>query len=133
MRSAAEPGSPVEYHIKPSEDGRYIVIEVIGDFGRSDALRVSESAFALGAELGISLFLNDVTRARNTEPVMEDVRFARDDAPKLELRDPHARTAVLTDPADHSHDFFVAFAQSQGIDISIFWDRDQAIEYLLGE
>jgi hypothetical protein len=110
---------------------QYITVEVVGDFTREESLEITQAAFALGAKLGIRCYLTDVTRARNVEPVAQNVRFTMGDNPKLEFRDPDAVTALLVDPADHSHDFYVAFAQSQGIRITLFWDRDEAIQLLL--
>lgn len=120
----------MEYHLSPSDDGQYILIEVVGDFSRADAMEITQAAFALGAKLGIRCYLNDVTRARNTDPVVENVRFARVDRQTVESRDDGAYTAVLVDPTDHSHDFLVAAAQSQGIGLEMFWDRDKAIQRL---
>jgi hypothetical protein len=118
----------VEYKITPSEDALYIVITAIGDTTREVAAEGTRAAFEMGRELGISCFLIDVSASRNVEPVRENVQFTREDAPPI--MPPDFRYAVLVDPADHTHDFHVAFARSQGIDISLFWDRHEAIEYL---
>lgn len=115
--------------IAPSEDGKYIVITAIGDTTRATAAEGTRAAYELGRELGIRCFLIDVSKSRNVERVTENVRFTKEDAP--EMMPPDLRYALLVDPADHSHDFHLAFATSQGIDIRMFWDRDEAIAYLL--
>jgi hypothetical protein len=119
------------YTISPSDDGQYIVITVVGDLTRAIAEEVVGAGLVLGAKLGIRCYLNDFTRSRNVERVRENVRFTLEDATPTDALDPHACVSVLVDPADHSHDFYVAFAQSRGVDISLFWDRDSAVRHLL--
>jgi hypothetical protein len=120
----------VEYTITPSEDGDYIVITTVGDLTRESAAEISVAAFELGDRLGIRCYLNDVTRCRNVENVTENARFTLKDIPQFEPRDSDAVAAVLVDPADHTHDFYVALARSRGIDMTLFWDRDEAIRHL---
>jgi hypothetical protein len=121
----------VEYRIEPSDDGQYIVVTMVGDITRPDALEVTRSMFELGKQLGIGCYLLDASRARNMDSPTVNVRFARDDIP--EVWGPAFKTsciALLVDPADHSHDFYAAFAGSRGIETGLFWDRDEAIAHL---
>lgn len=120
----------MEYTITPSDDGDYIVISAVGDMTRESAAEISVAAFKLGEHLGIRCYLNDVTRCRNVESVTENTRFTLKDIPETEPRDPDAVAAVLVDPADRSHDFYVALAKIRGIDITLFRDRDKAIRHL---
>lgn len=121
---------PMEYSLTPSADGRYIIITVTGDFTRAEAAKITAEAFAMGDTLGIHCYLNDVTKARNIESTLENVHFAKEDRPGSPPY-PEACTALVLDPRDHSHDFYIAFAQTVGIDITPFWDRDEAIAHLL--
>lgn len=114
----------------PSEDGHFIEVVVVGEVTRTDALELTEAQFALGRDLGIQCFLVNATKSPNVSGVYDNVRFTLGDVPAVPPPDLRARTAVLIDPADHSHDFYVAFAQSQGLDIALFWDRENAIEWL---
>lgn len=116
------------FDIAPSEDGNYIVVTAIGDTTRAIAADGTRAAYELGRELGIRCVLIDVTKSRNIERITENVRFTREDAPPV--MPPDLCFALLVDPSDHSHDFHTAFAKSQGIDITMFWDRDEAIEHL---
>jgi hypothetical protein len=120
----------VDYTIAPSDDGDYIVISAVGEMTRESAAEISVAAFTLGERLGIRCYLNDVTRCRNVESVTENTRFTLKDIPKTEPRDSGAVAAVLVDPADRSHDFYVALARSRGIDMTLFWDREKAIRHL---
>ncbi|MGA9596343.1 MAG: hypothetical protein WBV06_09310 [Acidimicrobiia bacterium] len=121
----------MEYTLTPSTDSQYIIIKVVGEFTRPEALKIASDAFELGRELGIRCHLNDMTEARNVDRVIDDVYFTRKDVRDIEARDDMACAAVLVDPSDHSHDFYVAFARGNGIDITLFWDRDEAIAHLL--
>ena len=113
----------------PSDDGQYIIGVGHGDTTREIAAAGTEAMVELGEELGIRCFLIDLVESRNVEPTFENVHFTREDAPPL--MPPELCFAVLVDPDDHSHDFHVAFAQTQGINISLFTDRGEAIEHLL--
>jgi hypothetical protein len=115
--------------LAPSDDGKYIVITAIGDTTRASAAEGTRAAYELGMELGIRCVLIDVTKSRNIERVTENVRFTKDDAPPV--MPPDLCFAALVDPSDHSHDFHVAFAKSQGIDITMFWEREEAIAHLI--
>lgn len=116
------------FEIELSNDGRYLIVTGSGDTTREIAAAGTRMAHERATELGVNCVLIDVTRSRNVESTMENVRFTRVDAPPIMPE--HLCFAVLVAPGDHSHDFHVAFARSQGIDISLFWERDRAIEHL---
>jgi hypothetical protein len=118
----------VSYSLRPSDDGLYIINVAEGDTTRAIAAEGTRALYEMGMELGIRCFLIDLSNSRNVEPLLENARFTREDAPPV--MPPDLCFAVLADPADHSHDFHVAFAQTQGINISLFHDRDEAIEHL---
>lgn len=118
----------MDFELIPSEDG-YIVIKAHGGTTAARSVERTRAAWEMGQRLGIRCFLVDLTESRNVEPLIKNVHFAKDDVPQLVPRG--LRWAILVDPTDHSHDFQVAFAISQGTDMSLFWDRDEAIAYLL--
>jgi len=120
----------VEFTITPSEDGPYIEVVAIGAADSDDIMELSRLQFAMGRELGIHRFLVDATRSPNANSIMGNIRFTMADVPTIPAPEPAARTAVLVDPADHSHDFYVAFAQSQGHDIALFWNREDALDFV---
>lgn len=121
----------MKYTIEPSSDSQYIVVTPIGELRRDVAVEVTTAMYAKGTELGIDCYLLDVTNARNMDRPMVNVQFTIDDLPATPHLDPDRLcVAVLVDPKDHSHDFYVAFATSQGIDTTLFWNREAAIEHL---
>lgn len=120
----------MRYDLTLADSGDYLIIKVVGDFNRKDAEAITSAAFQVGSELGISCYLTDVTEARNVERAMENVRFTEENRYPAEEGEAGPCTAVLVDPIDHSHDFYVAYARRSGIDITIFRDRNSAIEHL---
>lgn len=117
--------------ITPAPGGRYIIITVTGTINRQTAMQYNMEAHALGQQLGIDRFLMDVTEARNTDTVIDTYDFAYHDlseAPGLVLE---ARVAVLVSPGDHSHDFVEVVARNAGLNLTLFTDRDEAVQHLL--
>jgi hypothetical protein len=118
------------HSIDPSEDGDYIVLKEEGDYTREIAMDHSLDAHALGAELGIRCYLVDVTEARNVESTLTNYRIANRDIKDNREIDQGACVAVLVDPDDDSHDFYETLAKNAGIDLTVFRDREAAIEHL---
>jgi len=120
----------MQFTIEPGESGLYIVTTVQGKVTRETAVQFITAGFDAGNRLGIGCHLVDLTRARNADQVVGMVHLQRDDVPDLESRYSNVCVALLVDPTDRSHDFYVAFAQSMGTRIDLFWDRRKAIAYL---
>ncbi|HMQ55785.1 MAG TPA: hypothetical protein PKE64_27790 [Anaerolineae bacterium] len=119
------------YTITPAPDGRYIVITVTGTINRQTAMQYNLEAHALGQQLGIDCFLVDVTEARNTDTVIDTYDFAYHDMSEAPALMFEARVAVLVSPGDHSHDFVEVVARNAGLNMTLFTDRDQAVQHLL--
>ncbi len=118
------------YSITPSDDGKYIILKVTGDFNRKLAIQYDLESHALGKSLGISRYLVDLTEARNTNTTVEDYEFAYRDMKTPEI-DRMAVVAILVSPGDHSHDFTETVTRNAGLNTRLFTDRDLAIRYLL--
>ncbi len=118
------------YSITPSDDGKYIIMKVTGDFNRKLAIQYDLESHALGKSLGISRYLVDLTEARNTNTTVEDYEFAYRDMKTPEI-DRMAVVAILVSPGDHSHDFTETVTRNAGLNTKLFTDRDLAIRYLL--
>jgi hypothetical protein len=118
------------YSIVPSPDGKYITLKVVGNIGRLSAIAYNLEAHALGKELGIDRFLLDFTECRNTDTVLRNYKYVNDD-----MRNPGinqlACTAMLVSSNDHSHDFIEALFRNTGIDVTLFYDREQALQHLM--
>jgi hypothetical protein len=119
----------MEYSIAPSDDGKYIILKVVGEFGRQQALAWHLEAHKMGAEMGIDRFLLDFYKGRNTDTVMRNYTFVSQDmrTPGINLA---ARIAMLVSPYDHSHDFIEAMLKQEGVDVCLFYDLEPAIAFL---
>lgn len=119
----------MEYSIAPSDDGKYIILKVIGQFGRQQALACHLEAHKMGREMGIDRFLLDFYDGRNTDTIMRNYTFVSQD-----MRHPginrDARIAILVSPYDHSHDFTEAMLKQEGIDVALFYDLELAVAFL---
>jgi hypothetical protein len=119
----------MEHSIQVSEDGQYIIIKAVGIINRLLVIQYFIEAHLLGARHGIDHYLVDFTECRNTDTVLRNYTLAYQD-----MKDPRinqaAHTALLVSPFDHSHDFLEALLRNAGNDVTLFYDRDLAIEYL---
>lgn len=120
----------MDYSIAPSDDGKYILIVVRGEIDGQLAAKITQEAHALGRELGINRFLQDLTACRNQQTETQNYTFARKDLLRQEGLDYTARLAMLVSPDDPSHDFVATVAHNSGLDVRLFHDRDAAIKYL---
>jgi hypothetical protein len=103
---------------------------VTGDVNRTEVAQVTFEHFQLGEELGIRWLLIDTTRAHNSQRLVDNVRSTLDDVPDLEPPGVASWAVLLVDPADHTPAFHIAFAGSDGVDTTLFWDRGEAINHL---
>ena len=121
----------MSYRVWPSDDGKYIILEVQGDIDRSAAMEFNLAAHTLGRKLGIDRILLDMTASRNVESVTSAYKFAYEDMSDPPGIDRNARVAVLVSPEDHSHDFLMTVVRNSGLNATLFHDRQAAIEHLL--
>lgn len=119
----------MKYSIAPSNDGKYIILKVVGQFGRHQALAWHLEAHKMGREMGVDHFLLDFSEGRNTDTVMRNYTFVSQDMrnPGINL---DARIAMLVSPYDHSHDFIEAMLKQEGVDVALFYDLEPAIAFL---
>lgn len=119
----------MEYSIAPSDDEKYIILKVVGQFGRQQALAWHLEAHKMGQEMGIDRFLLDFYEGRNTDTVLRNYTFVSQDmrSPGINL---DARIAMLVNPYDHSHDFIEALLKQEGVDVALFYDLEPAITFL---
>jgi hypothetical protein len=121
----------MKHTITPSADGRYIVIKVRGEINRKTAMQQNLEAHALGRRLGINRYLVDVTEAKNTDSVRDSYDFAYTDMNITEGIDKAARVATLVSQGDHSHDFIEIVSRNSGLNVTLFTDRELAVQHLL--
>ena len=121
----------MSYAIRPSEDGKYIISKHWGEINNKLGVERVIEAQALGAKLGISRYLVDVTEAWNADSAPESYKYAYEDAKTAPGIDANVRVAMLVDPEDHSHDFVETVLRNAGHNVTLFRDRDSAISHLL--
>lgn len=121
----------MSYTIKPSEDGKYIVLKHWGEINSEIALTRNLEAHALGAELGITRYLVDGTEAENVDTVLKNYKFAYKEMKIPSSINQNARVAMLVSPEDQSHDFVETVLINAGLNVTLFRDRELAIQHLL--
>ncbi len=120
----------MKYSIRPSEDGKYILIKGNGEITRALAMQQNIEAHALGAKLGINRYLTDLTESRNVDSVANSFEFVNMDMKTEPGINRFARVAVLVSPGDHSHDFIELVARNAGLNVKLFTDPDAAVAHL---
>ena len=122
----------MEYEIKPSSDGSYIIIKTYGEINRKIAIKQVNEAQKLAKEIGTNLFLSDVREARNSDTVFNQYDFAYEDLPSIkDIITKESVVAVLAIPGDESHQFIETVTRNAGYKFRLFTDEEAAIEYLL--
>jgi len=119
------------YTIYPSEDGKYIVLEQRGELNGELATSRVQEAHRLGAELGITRYLVDLTEARNVNSVSKTYQYAYKDSKTSAGTNRNLRVSMLVKPEDHTHDFVETALRNAGHNVTLFRDRELAIEHLL--
>jgi hypothetical protein len=69
----------MSYFTKPSDDGNYIILKHWGEINRELTTKRNLEAHALGAELGITRHLVDLTEAKHVDTVTHTYEFAYKD------------------------------------------------------
>lgn len=124
------PSGPGTRSIAPSADRKYIILRIVGDYTRQRAISHTVEAHALGRQLGIKRYLVDMTESRNTESVLANYEFARQEIWDVPEIDKTALVAIVVSPSDHSHDFVETVARNAGLLVTIFRDRTLAEKHL---
>ena len=73
----------------------------------------------------------DLTEAKHVDTVTNTYKFAYEDMQFLPGINKNVRVAVLVSPDDHSHDFVETVARNAGQNVTLFREREAAIQYLL--
>ena len=121
----------MSYIVKPSDDGKYIILKHWGVINRKITTERNLEAHKLGAELGITRHLVDLTEAKHVDTVINTYKFAYEDMRFQGGINKKARVAVLVSPEDHSHDFVETVTRNAGQNVRLFRDREAAIAHLL--
>lgn len=117
--------------ISLSADQKYVIMKVVGDMTRKSAVTWNTEAHALGRKAGVNRFLVDLTESVNVESPSRNYEFANRDMKTPPGIDRFARVVLVVSPNDHSHDFVETVARNAGLNVTIFRDRDKALQFLL--
>ena len=121
----------MSYTISVSEDRKYIILKIRGSVTGELAMKQNIEAHTLGNKLGISRYLVDVTEAKNIDSIANVYSFAYEEMQDTPEINKWARVALLVSPKDHSHDFVETVSKNAGLFVTLFRDRELAIQYLL--
>ena len=123
----------MSYTIKPSEDRQYIVLKHWGEINGELAMKRILETRRLGAKLGITRHFVDLTEAMNVDSVTKTYKYAYKDMKTPPGINQNVRVAMLVNPEDHSHDFVETVLRNSGQNVTLFRDRELAIQHLLKE
>ena len=103
----------MSYNITISENGKNIICRVTGTMTTKTAQEFAKEMNSLSRAKNIKRFLYDMREAKNISATYEIYNFAYADMDDLGL-ERSARSAILADPADSSHDFYKRLQGMQG-------------------
>lgn len=118
------------YEIHFDEVNRFIVITNHGEFSNQISIEQNIAANELGKQLGIDRFLIDLLDAHYTGTPVEHYKYAYEEVKAEPAINLAARVALLVNADDHSHDFVETVARNNGMNLTLFRDKDQAIRHL---
>ena len=118
------------YTIEVSENKHYIITTVEGDLTNAQAIEQNIKAHQLGASMGISRYLVDLTASHYIGTTLDHYEFAYKDMQGSDMINRNARVALLVAKDDYSHDFVETVSRNNGMDVSLFRDRQAAINHL---
>lgn len=122
----------MSFTLSQSHDGDYIIVTVIGDIDRQQAMKQNIEAHAYGKQLGMNKYLLDLTESRNSSSNTDNYAFSHKDMQTTPGIDRHAIVALLVNPPDHSHNFVETVSKNSGLNVTLFRDREAAIKHLKG-
>ena len=123
----------MSYTLSPSEDQQYIILKHQGTINGQLAMQRVREAHILGDRLGITRYLVDLTEVQNEDTITDSYRYAYEDMQTPLEVNPKARVAMLVGVEDHSHDFVETVLRNAGHNVTLFRERELAIQHLLHE
>ena len=121
----------MSYEITVDESRQFIIITTHGEFTNQKALEQSIAANELGKQLGIDMFLIDLTDAYYIGTPVQHYKHAYEELKEEPAINLGARVAAVVSLEDHTHDFFETVARNNGMDFTLFRNREDAIRHLL--
>jgi len=119
----------MDCNVSCSDNGKYILVKVNKPMTIALGRRCGKDATELGARHNINRYLFDLRGAPNIENVVPNYQFAYKDMDNFSF--PRgARSALLTDPDDKSHDFMETVFRNAGFKVRLFSNKNSAIAWL---
>lgn len=119
----------MSYNISLSKSKKHIRITIIGDITVKIAGEFTRDSLAASARYGVERFLYDARKARNLSSVLENYKYAYENSKDMQLSHA-ARSVILTDPEDKSHEFVVTAFRNAGYNVMGFTDEKAAVAWL---
>ncbi len=119
----------MEYSIEIADNGKYIICRVNAPLTAELANTYTPELDRMSRDMGIKRFLLDVRNSRNVLSTVDNYDYAHKEMKEMDLQK-DVRSAILTAPDDHSHDFFEIAGQNEGYNLHIFRDEEAAIAWL---
>ena len=116
----------MQYSVLESENGKYLIVKVIGKITIPVAIAFTLDAQRRSNETGIDRLLYDVTEAENVESAVDNFGLMYDELPKMKVKRTN-KVILLTARDDHSHDFIETACRNAGYDVTISRDLKSAI------
>ena len=119
------------YKLEITDHQPYITMIVTGELTNHLIMEQNAALTKLAEEKNITIFLVDLVNARFVGSIVDQYDYANNYMYVSKDVNRHHRLSLLVDPDDHSHDFIETVLRNNGFDVTIFRDREKAIEHLL--
>jgi len=117
------------FEVTSCEADRYIRITAWEPFVEEEAMQAAREALALGARLGVRVFLYDARQSPNMKSILTNYRVAYHELRALDI-DPGASAAILVSPDDHSYDVVETLCRNAGYNIRLFRKEGAAVFWI---
>ena len=115
--------------IKVDDSRAFVRVTIEGDVTAEFAREFTLAADAVGKKEGIDRYLVDSRTSRNILSASDNYYYAYREMNGMQLSRA-ARSAILVDPEDKSHDFVETVSQNAGFNVRVFRDEQEAIAWL---
>ncbi len=120
----------MDFDISVAKGNTHIIVNVNAPMTVELGRRCGAEATVLGKETGIDRYLFDLRGSPNVDGSTRNYEFATRNMAEFGWAR-KARSALLTDPGDQSHDFITRLMENAGYNVKMFDDEQAAIDWLL--
>lgn len=120
----------MKYTVSLSGDRKFIVVYIDGPMTTELAVLVGKEAKVLALENKIASLLYDLRKSRNVQNGFRNYEFGYKDSGAIGFSKSY-KIALLTDPADRSHDLIETVMVNNGYNVKIFNVEKDAVNWLI--